>query len=79
MDALAARCAALLDDQRPDWFWNSIEYRIRRSPVWLDRLSQPTTYLKELDKATAEQIRLHVSSTHERARAAAIKRGWEGF
>lgn len=77
VDALALRCAALLDDKRSAWFWNSIDDRTMKSAAWADWVSRPMTYLEDLDPATAEVIRLHVASTYEKAKSVAIKRGWE--
>src|SRR5262245_9800076 len=77
VDALALRCAALLDDKRSTWFWNSLEYRVMMSSARGDWMHRPMTYLQDLDPATAERIRRHVALTYEKARAAAIKRGWE--
>jgi hypothetical protein len=74
VDALAAKCAALLDLKRSERFWNSIEYRIRISPAFLNWLARPTTYLEDLDPAATKRIRRHVALTYERARSAAIRR-----
>jgi hypothetical protein len=77
VDQLALRCAQLLDSKRSEWFWNTIEYRIRMSGSWSAWTNQPTTYLEDLDPAAAERIRRHVISTLKRAKSAALERGWE--
>jgi hypothetical protein len=67
----------MLDDKRSMRFWNSLEYRIMKSSARGDWMSRPMTYLQDLDPATTERIRRHVAETYEKARAAALRRGWE--
>lgn len=76
-DSLARAVVKLMSLRERDHLYESLQWRVSRSPAASEWQATPPRFLSELDGSAAASIEAYLANVHQRMVKRARARGWE--